>query len=99
MSAGQRFTPKSTLTPRNPRSGTTTNTTSGFVATIDTSFYSCSTLLVGAIETYLCSHHMFLAPSGSADRTREVRCPRCAENTPSPWGDDEINERLGGMTA
>lgn len=55
------------------------------------------------IETYLCSYHggMFTAAAESIDRTREVRCPRCAAATPldAVWSDDMIEDRLRGMTA
>lgn len=48
-------------------------------------------------ETYLCSYrnHFFFAPTGSVDRTKEVRCLSCSYNTLSPWWDEEtITDRL-----
>lgn len=49
------------------------------------------------LETYLCSYHdgFFQAPAGSIDRTREARCPNCAN--PAHW-DDTIHH-LRGITA
>jgi DNA-directed RNA polymerase subunit RPC12/RpoP len=41
------------------------------------------------LSTYLCSYcnRFFEAPAGYIDRTRAVRCPRCAINTPADVSD------------
>jgi uncharacterized paraquat-inducible protein A len=41
------------------------------------------------LHAYLCSYcdRFFEAPPGYIDRTRLVRCPRCAINTPATLSD------------